>query len=902
MADFATPKVIRRVKTGLDPTGTPTRSTPGGRGSPLPTRKVLGVPGSASRPMSPAPGVIPRRPPSSAARQYSNSRTAQSPITSRPPSSLGMAYTTSDHSNYNTRPPSSMSSRSTGVNIMTNIGGTSADNVVVSVRLRPPLQQTMNRAWEHDEKTVRSIGSQTGGSTAAASAGGLDFAYDHVFAEADNNAAVYERSVRKLVRGVVDGFHGTVFAYGMTGTGKTYSMLGTAHDQGIIPLALQDVFAAIAADTDNRYTLRASYLEIYNERIKDLLNTKSADDDEEIKLREDPKRGIYAYPVTELPVTDLQGFLAILEQGDRIRHSAATDFNAHSSRSHAVVQVVIESLPAVMDASLSRQAGTAKLSTLNLIDLAGSEKAASDSERRKEGAYINKSLLTLGTVIARLTSGAANLSHVPFRDSKLTRLLQNALSGLNLVSILATAHLDPRFVGETTNTLKFAARAKFIPAQRAKKAELFGGDTTLLVASLRSEISVLRVQLFEAQTQLAKHNGLPPPSAPAQDLIADDHASPSTHLLSRITALERDRSSSEDYIRSLESRLSKYETVKRPSLEALASHARTGSANGLVTNGPSPMSPTGHGGRSSSLSTLSYAASPRSPENFSLPSRLSSSGQIQAPLGRSLLSAVSTLTASATESTSNSTATELQEQDRLLAQRVLDESQRSRDHIRDLSAKLDRFKRREEERAVLTPTKNGLEDTFTQARALSPIESVRTARESILTAAEFLNSSNLVDPPPVPRKDPPSPVSVATSTRKPIGVSQLNGLSVGKENSPPGTSSSATASTSLLNKALPPPTADSSHHQQQHVPLPLPPPLSAGTDRSSSPSPSISTTSSSANTTGPTTAKKFKIKAGHLLATSINGNPNTIVSPVQKRAHVTVVSPKITPPRDDTFI
>ncbi|ORY82471.1 kinesin motor domain-containing protein, partial [Protomyces lactucae-debilis] len=305
---------------------------------------------------------------------------------------------------------------------------------------------------------------------------------------------IYDACVKRLVAGVLEGYHGTVFAYGMTGTGKTYSMQGVSDSPGIIPQAVTDIFQQIEADTASRYIIRVSYLEIYNERIKDLLNA-DASDAEEIKIRDDPKRGIHAYPLTELTIGSASEFASIMQKGDLVRHSAATDFNAHSSRSHAVVQLVVESVPASLSLTMSNASGVAKIRTLNMIDLAGSEKAASDAERRKEGSYINKSLLTLGTVIARLTSGSqASSAHIPFRDSKLTRLLQHALSGLSLVSILATINTDVRYVMETTNTLKFASRAKFIPG-RAKKAELFGGDVNLLVESLRVEVGSLRIQL-----------------------------------------------------------------------------------------------------------------------------------------------------------------------------------------------------------------------------------------------------------------------------------------------------------------------------------------------------------------------------------------------------------------------
>lgn len=318
--------------------------------------------GERSRPMSPTiarPQYTIKRPPS-AARVLEAGKRAPSPFNHRPQTA-----------NSDFRPESSMSIRS--VQSLPS-SGKGAENTVVSVRIRPAEAGSPWKPWLYSdhEKTIRSSPKMTGPA--------LDFSFDNVFTETSTNAMVYEASVKKLVAGVLDGFHGTVFAYGMTGTGKTYSMQGTSESPGIIPLAVQDIFNAITQDSNNRYSLRVSYLEIYNEKIRDLLSRTLANNDE-IKIRDDPKRGIHAYPLVEIPVTSTAAFLDIMAQGDALRHSAATDFNAHSSRSHAVVQIVVESVPGAMSTQIANVGGTAKVSTLNLIDLAGSERAASDAER-----------------------------------------------------------------------------------------------------------------------------------------------------------------------------------------------------------------------------------------------------------------------------------------------------------------------------------------------------------------------------------------------------------------------------------------------------------------------------------------------------------------------------------------
>jgi centromeric protein E len=353
---------------------------------------------------------------------------------------------------------------------------------------------------------------------------------DNVFATHDNNAKVYDSCAKRLVRRVMEGYHGTVFAYGMTGTGKTFSMQGTATSPGVIPLAITDIFSYIRETPSREFLLRVSYLEIYNEKIHDLLSTPAASAlgpgaavQEEIKLREDSKRGVYASPLKEEIVQSPTQLLRVIARGDHARRTSSTQFNARSSRSHAVVQIVVESrerIPGSGAMGDNKRSGLlpggVRVSTLSLIDLAGSERAAETKERRTEGSHINKSLLTLGTVIARLSGDKdkdgkptdKDGKHLPYRDSKLTRLLQGALSGDSLVSILCTIQIGSvgsaatanSHTGETINTLKFASRAKNNIVSHAKKAEEAlgaGGDggARVLLERYRMEILELRSQL-----------------------------------------------------------------------------------------------------------------------------------------------------------------------------------------------------------------------------------------------------------------------------------------------------------------------------------------------------------------------------------------------------------------------
>ncbi|KAI5296090.1 hypothetical protein KEM52_005709 [Ascosphaera acerosa] len=427
----------------------------------------------------------------------------------------------------------------------------SKGNVIVSVRVRPDANKTDNGRAESDwyvdgRQSVVSYRGKDGGdyyygeywSWHAATLAyppanpSFNLPTDNVFSTSDDNARVYDAAAKRLVRRVMEGYHGTVFAYGMTGTGKTFSMQGTASSPGVIPLAITDIFSYIRETPHREFLLRVSYLEIYNEKIHDLLAPQNPGNglgpqapQEEIKLREDSKRGVYATPLKEEIVQSPTQLLRVIARGDQNRRVAGTQFNARSSRSHAVVQIVVESREraganAGDDAAERPSAiapGGVRVSTLSLIDLAGSERAAETKERRTEGAHINKSLLTLGNVISRLSElkdKAGNPTdrdgrHLPYRDSKLTRLLQPALSGNSLVSILCTIQTGSgngntpaaTHILETLNTLKFASRAKNNIVSNARKAEETLGQgagdagSRALLERYRLEIAQLKEQL-----------------------------------------------------------------------------------------------------------------------------------------------------------------------------------------------------------------------------------------------------------------------------------------------------------------------------------------------------------------------------------------------------------------------
>lgn len=311
-----------------------------------------------------------------------------------------------------------------------------------------------------------------------------DFGFDAVYEGHDTNSIIFERSVHHLVTQVVNGYNATVFAYGMTGSGKTWTMQGDEEDPGIIVLSAELLFSLLDL---RKSKVRVSYLEIYNERVGDLLSSVRSNSPPEIALRDDNGNGVRPVGLTEIEVNTADELLDAVALGDTMRKTSSTEFNERSSRSHAVVQITVTT--------------SAQQSVLYLCDLAGSEKAVVESARRKEGAYINKSLLTLSTIISRLSQGGGG--HVPYRDSKLTRLLQPSLSGHALVSVLCTMDLDAAANTETLNTLRFAAKAKNIVVV-AKRNNLFdeGGSEkqAQLIEILRQENSALKLELAASQS------------------------------------------------------------------------------------------------------------------------------------------------------------------------------------------------------------------------------------------------------------------------------------------------------------------------------------------------------------------------------------------------------------------
>lgn len=329
------------------------------------------------------------------------------------------------------------------------------------------------------------------------------YTLDRVYGPDTDTRHVYQQSVRDLVRGAMDGYHTAVLAYGQTATGKTHTMTGTVAEPGFIPLAVRECFAWLStgAGRTGEYLLRVSYLEVYKEHIKDLLSNSSMTGNGVQPIRLFESAGsLQIRGLKEVVVTSPEQVFQILAEGEARRQVGATHLNQHSSRSHVLVRLWIESRTVVSGRE------SVRVSSLSLVDLAGSEsvRLTGSSERRTEGHYINKSLMTLGQVVYALSEaekdGASRKppQHVPYRDSKLTRLLQPSLSGNAQVVLLCCISPLATHIEESHNTFKFAVRAKKIP-QKAVLQEQSATDETTLLQSYRAEIEDLKQQLKEAQ-------------------------------------------------------------------------------------------------------------------------------------------------------------------------------------------------------------------------------------------------------------------------------------------------------------------------------------------------------------------------------------------------------------------
>ncbi|KAE8685968.1 Kinesin-like protein NACK1 [Hibiscus syriacus] len=361
------------------------------------------------------------------------------------------------------------------------------ERIFVSVRLRPLSEKEIARHavsdWECiNDNTIIYRNSLT---VSERSMYPTAYTFDRVFSSDCGNQQVYEAGAKDVALSVVSGINSSVFAYGQTSSGKTYTMTG------ITEYAMVDIYDYIQRHNEREFILKFSAMEIYNESVRDLLSADSTP----LRLLDDPERGTVVEKLTEETLRDRNHFKELLSVCEAQRQIGETSLNETSSRSHQILRVTIES-------SAREFLGNGKSSTLaatvNFVDLAGSERASqtlSAGARLKEGCHINRSLLTLGTVIRKLSKGRNG--HIPFRDSKLTRILQSSLGGNARTAVICTLSPARTHVEQSRNTLLFASCAKEVTTNAQVNVVV---SDKALVKQLQRELSRIENELRNART------------------------------------------------------------------------------------------------------------------------------------------------------------------------------------------------------------------------------------------------------------------------------------------------------------------------------------------------------------------------------------------------------------------
>ncbi|OWZ24016.1 Kinesin [Phytophthora megakarya] len=451
--------------------------------------------------------------------------------------------------------------------------GERGSNFKVVIRVRPPLPRELHgdRPFQNvinvdqqghvitvsENLSALAFGGGSGGngeseSNTPGAYGSHVFSFDHVYDQQCTQSTVYENTAKAVVESSLEGYNATIFAYGQTGTGKTYTMegfnsgSGCVEERGIIPRAIEQIFCHIQANVSARcrFLVRASYLQIYNESISDLLKPERTN----LTIREDKRRGVFVEGLSEWVVRSPEEIYGLMERGGAMRATGSTKMNELSSRSHAVFIIIAEQskttyvdskgndvapeeFMALVNAYQARHGGSNgptnggaggkggnganangisglhpkleamvrqsfKVGKLNLVDLAGSERvrlSGATGQRLEESKKINQSLSALGNVISALTD-ARGRQHIPYRDSKLTRILEDSLGGNCKTTMMAMVSPALEAMTESLSTLKFANRAKHIKNEARVNEDL---DQKSLLRKYERELKRLRAELEE---------------------------------------------------------------------------------------------------------------------------------------------------------------------------------------------------------------------------------------------------------------------------------------------------------------------------------------------------------------------------------------------------------------------
>ncbi|KAA8531957.1 hypothetical protein F0562_006901 [Nyssa sinensis] len=372
--------------------------------------------------------------------------------------------------------------------------GDRCEKICVSVRLRPLNEKEVARNDVSDWECVNynTVIFRNGNlPVPEKSLYPTSYTFDRVFRWDCSTRQVYEAGAKEVALSVVGGINSSIFAYGQTSSGKTYTMTG------ITEYTIADIYDYIQKHAEREFILKFSAMEIYNESVRDLLSS----DSNPLRLLDDPERGTIVEKLTEEILRDWDHVMELLSICEAQRQIGETSLNETSSRSHQIIRVTIESSAREF---LGKGNSSSLAASVNFVDLAGSERASqslSDGTRLKEGCHINRSLLTLGTVIRKLSKGRNG--HIPFRDSKLTRILQSSLGGNGRTAIICTMSPARSHVEQSRNTLLFASCAKEVTTNAQVNVVM---SDKALVKHLQRELARLEAELRSPGSAFAKSN------------------------------------------------------------------------------------------------------------------------------------------------------------------------------------------------------------------------------------------------------------------------------------------------------------------------------------------------------------------------------------------------------------
>lgn len=399
--------------------------------------------------------------------------------------------------------------------------GDSSESVAVAVHIRPLIEQ------ELEQGCAECVHVPSPGSSQVVT-GAHDFTYDHVFGGdlGKDSSQLYDECVSPLVNGLFQGYNATVFAYGQTGSGKTYTMgsafpqMCASEEQGVIPRVMDSIFGRIRSMKDSKeFTVKVGFVEIHKEEIKDLLSARTSKSPL-VHIREVPGGGIVLAGAHEVEVTNQEDMIAVLERGTCLRATGATGMNQRSSRSHAIFTITVEQRTLEKDVDSLKEEDSKDLTDdgaetesddeegglddsylcakMHLVDLAGSERVKrtkNEGQRLQEGIKINRGLLALGNVINALSE---NKQHVPYRDSKLTRMLQDSLGGNSRTLMIACVSPADINLEESLNSLRYASRARAIKNKPVVNRDPIAAQ----ISNLRHQLALARAENADLRRQL----------------------------------------------------------------------------------------------------------------------------------------------------------------------------------------------------------------------------------------------------------------------------------------------------------------------------------------------------------------------------------------------------------------